>query len=262
MIADPKSENLLFTINRLDEQLLRHFKDVLVVNNKLDRTLVSFQANKTEAFYRWYKYKEAFSSRLVKFLRQDYQVQRGIVFDPFAGIGTTLFAASELGYNTEGIELLPIGIKLIENKIHGVNKAQTYEISRLKYWQKNQPWQQSKGLEHLTFLKITKGAYPKETEIQVRQYLYTIKRESEVVQKILLTALLSILESVSFTRKDGQYLRWDYRSGRQIKSRPFDKGKIYNFQEAITIKLEEIINDLQGDEKQLSLFNDNLIKSG
>ncbi|WP_107667590.1 DNA methyltransferase [Cyanothece sp. BG0011] len=262
MIADPKSENLLFTINRLDEQLLRHFNDVLVVNNKLDRTLVSFQANKTEAFYRWYKYKEAFSSRLVKFLLQDYQVQRGIVFDPFAGIGTTLFAASELGYNTEGIELLPIGIELIENKIHGVNKAQTSEISRLKYWQKNQPWQQSKGLDDLTFLKITKGAYPKETEIQVRQYLYTIKRESEVVQKILLTALLSILESVSFTRKDGQYLRWDYRSGRQIKSRPFDKGKIYNFQEAITIKLEEIINDLQGDEKQLSLFNDNLIKSG
>ncbi|WP_009547032.1 hypothetical protein [Crocosphaera subtropica] len=82
------------------------------------------------------------------------------------------------------------------------------------------------------------------------------------MQKILLTALLSILESVSFTRKDGQYLRWDYRSGRQIKSRAFDKGKIYNFEEAITIKLEEIINDLQGDEKQLSLFNDNLIKSG
>ncbi|MGK7959369.1 DNA methyltransferase [Crocosphaera sp.] len=262
MLPDPKSENLLFTINRLDEQLLTYFNDVLVVNNQLDRTLVSFQANKTEAFYRWYKYKEAFSSRLVKFLLQDYQVRKGIVFDPFAGIGTTLFAASELGYDTEGIELLPIGIKLIENKIYGVNKAQNFEISRLKYWQKDQPWKQSKGLDNLTFLKITKGAYTKETEIQIRQYLYTIKRESEVVQKILLTALLSILESVSFTRKDGQYLRWDYRSGRQIKSRAFDKGKIYNFEEAITIKLEEIINDLQGDEKQLSLFNDNLIKSG
>ncbi|WP_009547031.1 DNA methylase N-4/N-6 domain protein [Crocosphaera subtropica] len=161
MLPDPKSENLLFTINCLDEQLLTYFNDVLVVNNQLDRTLVSFQANKTEAFYRWYKYKEAFSSRLVKFLLQDYKVRKGIVFDPFAGIGTTLFAASELGYDTEGIELLPIGIKLIENKIYGVNKAQNFEISRLKYWQKDQPWKQSKGLDNLTFLKITKGAYTK-----------------------------------------------------------------------------------------------------
>ncbi len=62
---------------------------------------------------------------------QEYQVPKGIIFDPFAGVGTTIFASSELGYDTEEIELLPIGIKLIENRVYGVSKAEKFEISRL-----------------------------------------------------------------------------------------------------------------------------------
>jgi hypothetical protein len=40
------------------------------------------------------------------------------------------------------------------------------------------------------------------------------------------------LEEVSYTRKDGQYLRWDYRSGRKLAKR-FDKGTIHEFSTAI-----------------------------
>ena len=38
-------------------------------------------------------------------------------------------------------------------------------------------------------------------------------------------ACLSILEDISYTRKDGQYLRWDYRADRKLKSE-FNKGDI------------------------------------
>jgi hypothetical protein len=56
-------------------------------------------------------------------------------------------------------------------------------------------------------------------------------------------AWLSVLEEVSFTRKDGQYLRWDTRSGRQLKSR-FNKGRISDFWEALHRKLLMMASDL------------------
>jgi DNA modification methylase len=62
---------------------------------------------------------------------------------------------------------------------------------------------------------------------------------------------------VSYTRKDGQYLRWDYRSGRRQGQKPFDKGPIVAFEQAICAKIEEIITDLQPPAEQMSLFSTN-----
>ena len=71
---------------------------------------------------------------------------------------------------------------------------------------------------------------------------------------VLSFALLCVLESVSYTRKDGQYLRWDYRSGRGQGKKPFNKGEILPFDIAITNKLDEIINDLKPSTQQVELF--------
>lgn len=250
-----KKKNLLTNIAYLDREPLRHFNAVLEVNDELDRTLVSFQANKKEPSYRWYKYKEAFSSRLVKYLISKYRVKEGIILDPFAGIGTTIFAASELGYDTEGIELLPIGTKIIEIRTDAVKKATKKDISKLIYWRDRHPWVHSNNCETINYLRITKDAYSKETEISIGKYLSEIKKESKTVQEILFVALLCILESISFTRKDGQYLRWDYRSGRRKGKNTFNKGKVYDFEEAITLKLDDIVRDIEGYEKQLFLFD-------
>ncbi|MCL6506697.1 MAG: hypothetical protein K6T59_06705 [Bryobacteraceae bacterium] len=57
-------------------------------------------------------------------------------------------------------------------------------------------------------------------------------------------ALLCVLESVSYTRKDGQYLRWDYRAGRRQGKKCFDKGSLPEFDTAISSKLHEIIRDM------------------
>lgn len=65
-----------------------------------------------------------------------------------------------------------------------------------------------------------------------------------------------MLESVSYTRKDGQYLRWDVRSGRDAGKKPFNKGRIYPFDEAITSKLHEIITDIDNNSDHYNLFQD------
>ena len=55
-----------------------------------------------------------------------------------------------------------------------------------------------------------------------------------------------MLEEISFTRKDGQYLRWDHRSGRGNGKKKFDKGEIKEFNQSITRKLKDIVDDLKG----------------
>jgi hypothetical protein len=59
---------MLEEIEGLDREVLQRFKSKMTVQQSLTRSLVSFQANKTRAAYRWYKYKEAFSAPLIEHL--------------------------------------------------------------------------------------------------------------------------------------------------------------------------------------------------
>lgn len=88
----------------------------LVTSSAFTRSLVSFQANKGRAVYRWFKYKEAFSAGLVEHLLHKYCPAKGVLLDPFAGSGTALFVAGALGMRVEGIEVLPIGQTVIATK--------------------------------------------------------------------------------------------------------------------------------------------------
>ncbi|MDM8522282.1 DNA methyltransferase, partial [Desulfococcaceae bacterium HSG8] len=237
-----------------------YFQNIIKIDSNLTRQLVSFQANKNLSAYRWYKYKEAFSASLVKHFLSEYNIPEGIVFDPFAGSGTTLFASSEAGCNSEGIELLPVGQQIIKNRIIA-RKLDQNDINRIKFWKDNLPWKKFKATETINSIKITSGAYSEKTEKSVSQFLNAIKKEDKKISSILFFSLLCILESISYTRKDGQFLRWDYRSGRRKGQNMFDKGKIYSFDEAFTLKLGEIINDLSGTNIQLDLFSNNHPKS-
>ena len=49
------------------QKLFDQLADKLETAYNLSRKVVSFQANKDEPIYRWFKYKEGFSSALVKY---------------------------------------------------------------------------------------------------------------------------------------------------------------------------------------------------
>jgi DNA modification methylase len=247
------SSPVLEKIAQLDRELMRQFADKLVIQNSLSRSLVSFQANKTKAVHRWYKYKEAFSAPLIEYLFQKYQVS-GRVLDPFAGSGTALFVASEFGNDAEGIELLSIGQQIIRTKKLLEINFTAADIARLQQWLATRPWQQSLEKGSLPELRITKGAYSEATHEAIEKYLAALQHENERVRTVLRFALLCVLEAVSFTRKDGQYLRWDHRSARTQGKKPFDKGFIPTFEQAICAKLEEIIFDLNQSSYQGGLF--------
>lgn len=233
-----------YRIEQLDKELLDHFCSKLVVEPALSRSVVSFQANKSRQGYRWFKYREGFSASLVEYLLSRYSIETGPILDPFAGSGTVLFSARDQGLDADGIELLPIGWEIISARQLLETEFESSDIQELEQWMVNRSWERSKKRSVITELRITTGAYPQETKEAIECFLGAIEEVNEKLQVVLRFALLSILESISYTRKDGQYLRWDYRSGRVNGTKQFDKGTILNFRDAINAKVSEMISDV------------------
>ena len=250
-----QGDMLLEQIEELDKSLTEYFPNTLVVDNALTRKLVSFQANKTRTYYRWYKYKEAFSADLVEYLFHKYKVVQGKILDPFAGAGTALFVCSALGYHAEGIELLPIGQEIIKANMLARGGNQQSIVSGLESWLLQKPWNADGEIKGFEVLRITDGAYPQKTHHKIGRYLNELEGAPPETKEVLLFALLCVLESISYTRKDGQYLRWDYRSERRNGKNPFDKGRILSLDEAIVEKLIEIKDDINLDDDNIGLFS-------
>jgi tRNA G10 N-methylase Trm11 len=115
---DPSADlSALRKVVELNDEAERRWKNKLILEPALSRSLVSFQANKGRAVYRWFKYKEAFSAEMVEYFLNRYKISKGVLIDPFAGSGTALFSAGAFGMKAEGIELLPIGQTVIATKL-------------------------------------------------------------------------------------------------------------------------------------------------
>jgi len=250
---DEVSRSFLDEIETRDEELKRRFETRFTSPPFLTRQLVSFQANKTRSSYRWFKYKEAFSAALIEELLSEKGVQSGHILDPFAGSGTALFAANARGLGATGIELLPIGMEIMRAR-QMLGNFTLADLTVIERWRKEQPWRTSTARCTLGVLRITDGAYPPDTFEAIEHYLAALTSEIPRAQVVLRFALLCILEEISYTRKDGQYLRWDARSGRRQGARPFNKGAILDFDQAIAAKLGDILCDASSVNGQTELF--------
>lgn len=242
------------------DALYKKFKPKISVNRALSRTLVSFQANKSVAIYNWFKYKEGFSEPLVTYILHHFKRQPGILLDPFSGAGSALFAASALEWKTKGIEVLPVGIYATRARFIAQSiKSQQFReiIAELKCLNFIDYYDENYALKHVT---ITRGAFPPLEEQQFVGYIAYCHRfvADENIRALLLYAAFCILEAISYTRKDGQYLRWDARSGRSQGKKPFNKGYIPTFREAVDEKLRQIVIDLEARPIQQDLFSDSL----
>ncbi len=238
--------------------LYSKFEDKITVNTVLDRSLVSYQANKRVPFYSWFKYKEGFSESLVSYILRRFEP--GVLLDPFSGAGAALFAASALGWQTKGIELLPVGIyatkaRFIAERVNADKFRST--ITRLLQVNFADHYNEIYALSHIP---ITNGAFPKEEEKQLIGFIAYCHETliEDDIRTLLLFGAFCVLEEISYTRKDGQYLRWDARSGRSQGDTPFNKGRILPFHEAIENKLTQIATDLEGGHIQQSLFEDTM----
>ncbi len=165
------------------------------------------------------------------------------LLDPFSGIGTTVLTASRLGIKATGIEIMPVGnntAKAIMSIAKDINK-QELEVKFTELLDNL-----SRNIDGTPFnhIRITQHAFPPETERELaitRKFIDNVKDPK--IKSILNFTCMSVLEEISYTRKDGQFLRWDARSGRDVKNGLYKK-EIPSLYAALHKRFTEIIQDM------------------
>ncbi len=168
------------------------------------RRLVTYVLNKQLPLYNWFKYKEGFSRELVVRLFREFALHAGdIVFDPFVGCGTTLLAAREFGMHGVGIDMLPTSVFVARAKLTDWPDIDLL----LRAIQKLTSTPFRDPVSNFPDVRIVNLAFTKETQRELLFFKEEIETFEQPVQNFLMLGLLSILESVSSTSKDGQFLR-------------------------------------------------------
>ena len=252
-------DQLVKAIRAEEQSGLVQYKDAYSVNRDLHRRLVSYQRDKTERVTRWCKFKEAFSASFVSYVIERVGVPGGKVLDPFAGSGTTLFSASESGLDAVGIELLPnaVAIMDVQRILRSTDLEKTgREISNFA---STFAWEGSGPISPFQHLTITQGAFPPGNETRLSRYLYDADLvDSPDTRQLLRFAAMCVLEDISYTRKDGQYLRWDRRAQRPSNRKSgFQKSDVQDFTIAIADKCRQMTEDIEAKVKSLEGYKDN-----
>lgn len=168
--------------------------------------LVSYVGNKRVPILRLYRYKEAFALRFVEeFISRLGLNGKDYIFDPFCGMGTTLFTASKQGIPSIGMDKLPIAVFVAKTlplffSLKPGKIKEKFERLKKKY-QKAAP--ASVALD----VAIMKMAFPPDTLLALRKWKTVIDDLESPLKDIFLLLFFSVLESCSFTSKDGQFLR-------------------------------------------------------
>jgi DNA modification methylase len=219
-------------------------------NTRYDLTyqyLVNFSKTKNLPIHRWFYYQEGYSPELIKKVLKYLNLNGSThLFDPFAGSGTSLVAAKELGIKATGIEINPFSCHMANSKTQNyseeeINILENFEVPNYK---------PVKKLFEKYELSIIENLF----EIENFEKIELIKKKialekNRKVNSILFTTLLCILQQVSYYKKAGNGLK---------KKRIYKSVDTF---EAFKFKLDEIISDikLNNNQNKTIIINDNCL---
>lgn len=229
------------------------------ITDRFDRKSVSFQLSKNDSIHSWLKYKEGFSAELVRNLISEFKLQPDdTILDPFMGSGTTALVASAENINSIGYDILPMSAIAIKAKsaVHDYNIAELHRLIEF-IASRELPGNYRQETPYIT---ITEEGYPKQNAIELNYFTELIASSdfSDNCKTLFRLCAINILERISYSAKDGQYLRWDIRSPKIIRAiqkreetgrRPMvvklNKGDIPSFRNAIISELNQFIADIE-----------------
>jgi len=169
-------------------------------------SLVSYVGNKEIPILRLYRYKEAFAFRFVEeFIARLGLDEEDYLFDPFCGMGTTLFAASQKGIPAIGIDRLPVAV-FVSRTLPLFYTLQPGQVKET-FEQLRERVQQAPPAPVALDVAIMQVAFPPDTLLMLRKWKTVIDDLTPPLKDIFLLLFFSILEPCSFTSKDGQFLR-------------------------------------------------------
>jgi DNA modification methylase len=150
-----------------------------------------------------------FSDDLVSFFIKNFSKPGDVVFDPFAGFGTTLYIAEKLGRKGYGLEYLPDRVKYIQSIIHDKENiicGSSLEIDKINlpivdfsitsppYMSKNNHEEypfaayQVTGADYAQYLIDIKNIYRK-LQFKLKPNAYVIIEISNIIKEGILTTL-------------------------------------------------------------------------
>jgi site-specific DNA-methyltransferase (cytosine-N4-specific) len=241
--------------------------DITVVSDKFNRQSVSYQLSKNDSLHRWMKYKEGFSADLVKKLLKEFDIKQGdTILDPFVGSGTTSLVCKMQGINSIGFDILPMS----EISIKAKQSVLDYDLAEIKQIiseteSMSMPENYSSQTPYIT---ITDGAYPENTEKEIAFFTEwnDESKYSKIAKNLVTLCILNSLEKVSYTAKDGQFLRWDYRSKKMLDSAEYrkkngksplvirlDKGNLPTLKQSLLEELNSVYIDISSIRKNATL---------
>ncbi len=203
-------------------------------DNKRNELFGTFQLNKEKEIHSWYPYLAGFSAEFVRKMIERYNITPiHKIFDPFAGVGTTLLVAKQNNIFSEGTEINPFAVF----------------VSNTKLFLNHNPEELLKKKEDL-LKRIKQDTYEKKNidelpELLKRVFSQTILRKLilikdeilkepyEPARDLFLLALIRILKDVSNCENFSPYLE-------------FKTIKIYdaNVIEKFKIQLEKMISNV------------------
>lgn len=206
------------------------------LKKKLDFSrFVTFVPDKKTGIYSWFKYKEAFSRRLVWEIIDFWGLnEKSIVFDLFAGCGTTLMACKERGISSIGIDILPVSVFVSKVKLKDWNNIEALSDAVASLM--SLPF--TKPKTEFPDVSIIDKAFPQKIKDWILFYKEAILTFEESIRDFLFLGLLSVLEEVSDTRKDGQFLR-------------LVEKRIPSITEILHRKLLSMISDIRNVDSEL-----------
>jgi tRNA G10 N-methylase Trm11 len=211
LFSEKQERSINQIVKRLIKQKLPEIDKVTGITEKD----VTFVKSKDIPFQRWYPYIEGYSPDFVKSLIKNYGITDTLIYEPFAGTGTTLLAADDLGLSTVYSEVNPLLQFLIQTKLNVLKakESQRKKLSKdLKDIQKAilkniNKFEEDKSLtESYKALFSDKKYFPVQTLeqlLKLRSYIDIVKLEDGLLADTLTVAVISCLLPVSYLKKVG-----------------------------------------------------------
>lgn len=205
---------------------------------------VTFKNSKTIPFNRWYPYIEGYSPDFVKTIINKYISYKCIIYEPFAGTGTTIFASDSMGYRTYYSEINPLLRFLIKTKLNVLKT--TNDQRDIVCHNLNTLMDEFLGSNHIinkeladNYKRVFKSSiyFPDENYNEILKVKTFIDSKAEsLARDIFAIAVLACLIPSSFLKKQGD-LRFKTK-------KELEKG-IPKFSDLLNNKVNEIYNDLK-----------------
>lgn len=168
--------------------------------------LVSYVGNKSLPLLRLFRYKEAYSLAFVHRMLDRFGTgPADLVLDPFAGMGTTLFASAARGIPSVGVERLPVAAFV--SRTLPLFLDLTPEALEKAFAALARAADRCEPAEIAADVPLVRAAFDEPVLTRLRQWKTAIGRLDPPLRDVFTLLLLSVLEATSYVSNDGQFPR-------------------------------------------------------